>query len=191
MENKRQFTKSGWVDWSILRNFHVFSVTLICFLYSTATSSHYAFCGALVQQNGLDKKSVSYLLPISGISDIIGNIALGILFDVSWIRRRITQCYCLIILIFSAVILTIPFLNMFSTMCLAFALWGAFAASNTTKNVLLCEYVNKEQLADAVGFSLVAMALGYGTGPFLTGKHNIFPLLYLSLYLFPYEIIAK
>ena len=84
------------IDWSVGRNLHVLIVFLIAFAYSVTVSSYFSFCGALVQQNGGNEEETSYLLSIGGISDIIGNIILGILFDISFVRKRITLFFCFV-----------------------------------------------------------------------------------------------
>ena len=172
-EGHSYLPKPKCMDWSILQNFHVVIVMLFTFVFCMAASSHYAYCGALVQQKGLSREETSYLLSASGISDVMGNVTLGILFDVPLIKRRSTLFYCLLNLLFSAIILAIPFLDTFPTLFGAFAFWGMLSACNTTKNVILSDNVNKKQLADAVGLSLMAMALGYGLGPIFTGTNSI------------------
>ena len=158
------------IDWSVGRNLHVLIVFLFAVAYSVTVSSYFSFCGALVQQNGGNEEETSYLLSIGGISDIIGNIILGILFDISFFRKRITLFFCFVNGIFAAVILVLPLLKTFSTLCAAFVFWGLLSASSGTKNVVLSENVTKDQLADAVGISLMGMAIGYGGGPFFTGN---------------------
>ena len=156
-------------DWTILKSFHVLIVMIFSFVYAIATSNHYAYCGALLGRMGFNKEEISYFISATGISDIIGNIIFGVLFDIPLIRRSSTQYYCLLNLLFSSVILTLPFLNTFVTMYVAFFLWGALAANNTTKNVLLTDNVNTSQLADAIGLSLTGMGCGNAVGPFFTG----------------------
>ena len=158
------------IDWSVAQNLHVMIVFFFCTVYCLAVSSHFAFCGALVQQNGLSADQASYLLSIGGLSDIIGNIILGILFDISFVRRRSTQFYCVLNGLLAAVMILLPLLRTFPILCVAFALWGVLSTSSTTRNVVLSEHVKKENLADAVGISLMGMAIGYGSGPFITGK---------------------
>ena len=165
------------IDWSVGRNLHVLIVFLFAVAYSVTVSSYFSFCGTLVQQNGGNEEETSYLLSIGGISDIIGNITLGILFDISFVRKRITLFFCLVNGIFAAVILVLPFLKTFSTLCAAFVFWGLLSASSGTKNVVLSENVTKDQLADAVGISLMGMAIGYGGGPFFTGNELTYWIL--------------
>ena len=174
--SKRVTCKSP-IDWSVGRNLHVLIVFLLAVAYSVTVSSYFSFCGALVQQNGGNKEEISYLLSIGGISDIIGNITLGILFDISFVRKRITLFFCFVNGIFAAVILVLPFLKTFSTLCAAFVFWGLLSASSGTKNVVLSENVTKDQLADAVGISLMGMAIGYGGGPFFTGNELTYYIL--------------
>ena len=71
----------------------------------------------------------------------------------------------------ASVVITLPFLKTFEVYSIAFGLWGAFAVTNTIRNVLLSDHVkNREQLADAIGVGLLSSAVGYGTGPFVTGE---------------------
>ena len=166
---KREICRSP-IDWSVGHNLHVLIVFLFAVAYSVTVSSYFSFCGALVQQNGGNEEETSYLLSIGGISDLIGNIILGILFDIPFVRKRSTLFFCFVNGAFAAIILLLPFLKTFSTLCAAFALWGVLSASSATKNVVLSENVKKDQLADAVGISLMGMAIGYGGGPFFTGN---------------------
>ena len=166
---KREMCRSP-IDWSVGRNLHVQIIFSLAVAYCITVSSYFSFCGALVQQNGRNEEETSYLLSIGGISDIIGNITLGIIFDIPFVRKRSTLFFCLVNGIFAIIILLLPLLKTFSTLCAAFAFWGVLSASSGTKNVVLSEKVKKDQLADAVGISLMGMAIGYGGGPFFTGN---------------------
>ena len=159
------------VDWSIFKNFTVIIVVIYTGIASVIFSSHFAYCGALVQQNGLTEKEASYLLSISGITDLVGNAAFGLLFDTQYVKKRSITVYAIMNALLASVVITLPFLKSFEVYSIAFGLWGAVAVTNTIRNVLLSNHVkNREQLADAVGVSLLSSAVGYGTGPFITGK---------------------
>ena len=151
-------------------------VFIFTLAYGMVTSSHYAFSGALVQQNGLTKEEAGYLLSLSGITDIMGNFVLGSLFDLHHVKRKSTMYFCVLNLFLSVCALIIPFLNSFASLCIAFGLWGVFGTVNTTKNILLSDNLIKEQFVDAVGITLVAMAIGNAAGPFLTGNFERFYL---------------
>ena len=159
------------VNWSIFKNFTVIIVIIYTGIAGVIFSSHFAYCGALVQQNGLTEKEASYLLSISGITDLVGNAAFGLLFDTQYIKKRRTTCYAIMNALLASVVIILPFLKSFEVYSIAFGLWGVFAVTNTIRNVLLSNHVkNREQLADAVGVSLLSSAIGFGTGPFITGK---------------------
>ena len=53
-------------------------------------------------------------------------------------------------------------------------MWGLVTACFGTKDVILSDHVNSLQFPDAVGISLVAVALGFGMGASVTGKRNCF-----------------
>ena len=76
------------VDWSVLKNFHVISIMLLAVGYKFTTSNFYAYCGALVQQIGHTAHEASYLLSLSGMADIFGNIIYGVLFDLPFVKKR-------------------------------------------------------------------------------------------------------
>ena len=170
-KEKRRSCRS--FNFSIFRNFHVIIVCISTVVYCMTVSSHYAYSGALVQQNGLTEQQASYLLSLSGITDIMGNILLGLFFDLPPIKRKSTLFFCLLNLLFSACVLILPFLKSFTLLSVVFGLWGVFATVNTFKNILLSDNVPRNQFAYSVGISLVAMAIGNASGPIITGKENI------------------
>ena len=71
-ENISKWPLLDCVDWSIFKNFTVIIVVIYTGITGVIFSSHYAYCGALVQQNGLTEKEASYLVSISGITDLVG-----------------------------------------------------------------------------------------------------------------------
>ena len=162
------------VDWSVLKNFHVISIMLLAVGYKFTTSNYYAYCGALVQQIGHTAHEASYLLSLSGMADIFGNIIYGVLFDLPFVKKRNMTCYCIAHLLFGTTVVIIPLLKEFLSLCVAFGMWGLVTACFGTKDVILSDHVNSLQFPDAVGISLVAVALGFGMGAPVTGKRNCF-----------------
>ena len=177
-KNKSKCPLIHCMDWSVFKNFTVIIVVLYTGINGMAFSSHYAYCGPLVQQNGLSEIEGGYLVSISGITDLIGNATFGILFDLQFVKKRSTVFFAIMNGLFSCVIISLPMLKTFEMYSIAFGLWGALATTNTIRNVLLSDNVDrKEQLADAVGMGLLSSAVGYALGPFLTG--TLFYLCFL------------
>ena len=172
-KQKKKFQHRVSFDCSIFKNFNVLLVLLFTLLNSVAFSSFNAFCGAIVQSNGLTEQETSYLVSLSGITNIVGSIVFGFFSDLSHFRSKSVRLYCLILTLFAIVNIAFPFLKTFLSHCIAFGLWGFFAVGNTIKNVVLCDNVTRDQLADAIGASLVTMGIGFAAGPFVTGRWKL------------------
>ena len=125
-QQNKKFQHKGSFDCSIFKNVNVILVLLFTLLNSVAFSSFNAFCGAVVQSNGLTEQETSYLVSLSGITNIIGSIVFGLLSDLSHFRSKSVRLYCLLLTLFAIVNIAFPFLKTFLSHCVAFGLWGFF-----------------------------------------------------------------
>ena len=58
----------------IFKNIYVIIVFVFTVVYCITMWSTYAYTGALVQQNGFTQQQASYIVAITGVTDILGNI---------------------------------------------------------------------------------------------------------------------
>ena len=163
------------IYFSLLTRFNTGKVMYMLLFNCLHFSTLWTYGGALVtEQNGCKADNVPYLISLAGISDILGNLFTGFLFDTAYVRRNQASFFYLLNILVGLTGTCLPLAKTFVSQCVVFFCWGFTAAGSCTlRNPLLARYVGHGHLlADSIGLTNVFLGAGHTLGPLISGKSS-------------------
>ncbi len=165
--------KQRTIYFSLLTRFNTGKVMYMLLFNCLHFSTLWTYGGALVtEQNGCEANNVPYLISLAGISDILGNLFSGFLFDTAYVRRHQASFFYLLNILVGLTGTCLPLAKTFVSQCVVFFCWGFIAAGSCTlRNPLLARYVGHGHLlADSIGLTNVFLGAGHTLGPLISGR---------------------
>ena len=146
---------------------HALTIATIPFaLQATVT-----FLPSWADELGLTETQSSLLVMTTGVTDIIGRIAFGFIFDHRLVVSRRQICYKWVSVLFGLSTIVICFCRSMNTLTIACVFWGFFEAGSHGQRVtVVSEFVTAAQMPDAVSLLILFQGLGVLLSPLVSGK---------------------
>ena len=146
---------------------HALTIATIPFaLQGTVT-----FLPSWADELGLTETQSSLLVMITGVTDIIGRIAFGFIFDHRLVINRRQICYKWVSILFGLSAIVICFCRSMITLTVACVFWGFLEAGSHGQRVtVVSEFVTAAQMPDAVGLLILFQGLGALLSPLVSGN---------------------
>ena len=164
---------------------HALTIATIPFaLQGTVT-----FLPSWADELGLTETQSSLLVMITGVTDIIGRIAFGFIFDHRLVRNRRQICYKWVSVLFGLSAIATCFCRSMITLTVACVIWGFLeAGSHGQRITVVSEFVTAAQMPDAVGLLILFQGLGALLSPLVSG--NIDSIIGLIIWFYSWYLLT-
>jgi MFS family permease len=144
------------------------AMTLITLAY---VSGHQLVVDWAVQQ-GVPESQAVFLLSIIGITDTVGRLLSGFVFDLSWFRPRRKLFYCLSVFGSGAFFFGLGFSSSYISFAVCSALQGFFNGITVCQRaVIIVDIVGLDKLSACFGLCVACQGFGVLLGPMLAGSY--------------------
>ncbi|CAC5375664.1 SLC16A14 [Mytilus coruscus] len=169
-DSSKTKTKTKLFDLSLLKDLRYCAFCVAILLFTLAFSSGMVFLPAFALQIGTSEFEAAYTVVVTGVSDGIGRLFAGFLFDRKFMKPYRIYIYNVLIIFMGVVSLTIPSLTTFSQLALACAIYGSTIGMYVSqKSVIIVDLLGIENLSKSFGIVLFFQGIGVFIGPPLSG----------------------
>ncbi|XP_052092439.1 monocarboxylate transporter 9-like [Mytilus californianus] len=169
-DSSKTKTKTKLFDLSLLKDLRYCAFCVAILLFTLAFSSGMVFLPAFALQIGTSEFEAAYTVVVTGVSDGIGRLFAGFLFDRKFMKPYRIYIYNVLIIFMGVVSLTIPSLTTFSQLAVACAIYGSTIGMYVSqKSVIIVDLLGIENLSKSFGIVLFFQGIGVFIGPPLSG----------------------
>ncbi|XP_063420818.1 monocarboxylate transporter 5-like [Mytilus trossulus] len=165
-------TKTKLFDLSLLKDLRYSAFCVAILLFTLAFSSGMVFLPAFAIQIGTSEFEAAYTLVVTGVSDGIGRLFAGFLFDRKFMKPYRIYLYNVLIIFMGVVSLIIPSVTTFPQLAVACAVYGSIIGMYVSqKSVIIVDLLGVENLSKSFGLVLFFQGIGVFIGPPLSGMY--------------------
>ena len=167
----RQFSQALTSKFRLLCNLgfliHALTIATIPFALQATVN----FLPSWADELGLTETQSSLLIMLTGVTDIIGRIAFGFIFDHHLVINRRQICYKWVSILFGLITVAICVCTTMTRLITVCLIWGFFEAGSHGQRVtVVSEFVTADQLPDAVGVIIMFQGIGNFISPLVSGR---------------------
>ncbi|XP_063420817.1 monocarboxylate transporter 14-like [Mytilus trossulus] len=169
-DSSKTKTKTKFFDFSLLKDLRYSAFCVAILLFTLAFSSGMVFLPAFALQIGTSEFEAAYTVVVSGVSDGIGRLLAGFLFDRKFMKPYRIYIYNVLIAFMGVVSLIIPSVTTFQQLAVACAIYGfTIGMYVSQKSVIIVDLLGIENLSKSFGLVLFFQGIGDFIGPPLSG----------------------
>ncbi|CAG2190157.1 SLC16A14 [Mytilus edulis] len=169
-DSSKTKTKTKFFDLSLLKDLRYSAFCVAILLFTLAFSSGMVFLPAFALQIGTSELEAAYTVVVTGVSDGIGRLFAGFLFDRKFMKPYRIYIYNVLIIFMGVVSLTIPSVTTFPQLAVACAIYGFIIGMYVSqKSVIIVDLLGIENLSKSFGLVLFFQGIGDFIGPPLSG----------------------
>ncbi|VDI12742.1 MFS transporter, MCP family, solute carrier family 16 (monocarboxylic acid transporters), member 14 [Mytilus galloprovincialis] len=162
--------ETKFFDLSLLKDLRYSAFCVAILLFTLAFSSGMVFLPAFALQIGTSEFEAAYTVVVTGVSDGIGRLFAGFLFDRKFMKPYRVYIYNVLIIFMGVVSLTIPSVTTFPQLAVACAIYGSIIGMYVSqKSVIIVDLLGIENLSKSFGIVLFFQGIGVFIGPPLSG----------------------
>ncbi|XP_076091531.1 monocarboxylate transporter 9-like [Mytilus galloprovincialis] len=168
--SKTKIIETKIFDLSLLKDLRYSAFCVAILLFTLAFSSGMVFLPAFALQIGTSEFEAAYTVVVTGVSDGIGRLLAGFLFDRKFMKPYRVYIYNVLIIFMGVVSLTIPSVTTFPQLAVACAIYGSIIGMYVSqKSVIIVDLLGIENLSKSFGIVLFFQGIGVFIGPPLSG----------------------
>ena len=157
---------------------HAFTMTSLPFSIQATVS----YLPSWATEQGLNQQQTALLIMMTGVTDVIGRITFGLIFDHSLVVHRRHIVYKWLCIVFGLTTVAVCFSSSLTSFIVVSLLWGLFEAGCHGQRVtVVSDFVSPAQMADAVGVLSFFQGVGNIIAPLAPGRHAHCPFGYESV----------
>ena len=171
-EKKSVLTKHLNIELLVEKEFLSFCFLMIGIFMCFACRN--SFMSLHAKEKHIEGRHFALILLAESVSDLVGRLTSGILFDIKTIKKRRILLFSLFTLIVSSMMFVLPFSYNFTSFISVVICRAVFLSAVHAQHLtILSDLVGSSRLSSAIGLSRVSLGIGYLIGPTVGGNDII------------------
>ena len=171
-EKKSVLTKHLNVELLMEKEFLSFCFLMIGIFMCFACRN--SFMSLHAKEKHIEGRHFALILLAESVSDLVGRLTSGILFDIKTIKKRRILLFSLFTLVVSSMMFVLPFSYNFTSFISVVICRAVFLSAVHAQHLtILSDLVGSSRLSSAIGLSRVSLGIGYLIGPTVGGNDII------------------